>query len=394
MVNFTYYTPTRVEFGKGAEAMVGALVKEQGCKKALVHYGSQSARKSGLLDRVFASLKEAGVDFVELGGVVPNPHLSLVYEGIELCKKEGVDFLLAVGGGSVIDSAKAIAYGVAGGAADVWDYYTGKAEPMDALPVGAVVTIAAAGSEMSRSSVITDEKTKEKRGYNHDILGRCRFALMNPELTLTLPAYPTACGCADIMMHTLERYFTAETTMEITDSIAEALLRTVMENSRILTRDPGNYKARAEIMWAGSLSHNGLTGAGGGHGDWAVHQLGHELSGPFDLAHGAALTALWGSWARYVYKQNPARFARLAVNVLELPLEGSVEEIALAAIEELEDFFWGLDLPVSIGDAGIELDDAGLHKLAVACSRGGKRTIGNFMKLGEKDMEEIFRMAK
>ncbi|MDL2324902.1 iron-containing alcohol dehydrogenase [Ruminococcaceae bacterium OttesenSCG-928-A16] len=394
MVNFEYYTPTRVVFGKGVEEKVGSLVKEQNGKKVLVHYGGQSAKKSGLLDRVFASLKEAGIEYVELGGVVPNPHLSLVYQGIELCKKEGVDFLLAVGGGSVIDSSKAIAYGVLGGADDVWDYYDGKATAQAALPVGAVLTIAAAGSEMSNSSVITNEKTLIKKGYNHDILGRCRFAVMNPELTLTLPEYQTACGCADIVMHTLERYFTADTTMEITDSIAEALLRTTMENARTLTREPQNYNARAEIMWAGSLSHNGLTGAGGGRGDWATHQLGHELSGLFDLAHGAALTAVWGSWARYVYKQNPARFARLALNVLELPAEGSVEELALAGIEEMENFFWGLDLPISMSEAGLNLDDEKIHELAVRCSFDGKRTVGGFKPLAQQDMEAIYKMAK
>lgn len=374
--------------------MVGQLVKEQGCHKVLVHFGGESAKKSGLLNRVFASLRDAGIEYVELGGVVPNPHLALVYEGIEMCKKENVDLLLAVGGGSVIDSAKAIAYGAANPSVDVWEYYMGKAVPKAALPVGAVLTIAAAGSEMSNSSVITNEKTHEKRGYGHDILGRCRFAVMNPELTLTLPDYPTACGCADIAMHTLERYFTSEGTMQITDSIAEALLRTVMENARTLTRQPKNYEARAEVMWAGSLSHNGLTGAGGGDGDWATHQLGHELSGLFDLAHGAALTAVWGSWARYVYKKNPARFAGLGINVLELPAEGSVEEVALASIEEMEDFFWGLGLPTSLQEAGLQLDDEKIHELAVRCSRGGKRTIGGFMPLNQQDIEAIYQMAQ
>lgn len=395
MVDFTYYTPTKVEFGKNSEKKLGALIKEQNAQKVLVHYGSHSAKKSGLIDRILLILKQEGVESVELGGVVPNPHLTKVREGIELCKTQGIDLILAVGGGSVIDSAKAIAYGVVGGAQDVWEYYTGAAVPKAAMPVGAVLTVAAAGSEMSNSSVITNNEVEPhvKKGYNNDILGRCKFAVMNPENTLSVPFYPTACGCADILMHTLERYFTAESTMEITDSIAEALMRTVMENSRILMRKPDDYNARAEIMWASSLSHNGLTGCGGGNGDWAVHQMGHELSGVYDLAHGAALTTLWGSWARYVCNQNPARFARLAINVLELPAEGTVEEMAETAIREMEDFFWGLDLPISIPDAEITLNKEDIHTMAVRCSWNGERTVGGFKPLNQDDIEKIYTMA-
>lgn len=395
MVNFEYYTPTKVEFGKGAEEKLGLLVKEQKAKKVLLHYGSHSAKKSGLIDRIASALQAEGVEFIELGGVVPNPHLSKVREGIAICKEEKVDLILAVGGGSVIDSAKAIAYGVSGGAKDVWEYYTGKKVPKAALPVGAVLTVAAAGSEMSNSSVITNDELEVpvKKGYNNDTLGRCKFAVMNPEITLTVPEYPTACGCADILMHTLERYFTCEKTMEITDSIAEALMRTVMEASRVLVRDPKNYEARAEVMWASSLSHNGLTGCGGGKGDWSVHQMGHELSGIYDLAHGAALTSIWGSWARYVCKQNPARFARLALNVLEMPAEGTVEDLAMDAIAEMEDFFWGLELPTSIPEADITLTPEDIKNLAKRCSLDGTREIGSFMKLGEKDMEKIYSEA-
>lgn len=391
MVNFIYNAPTKVVFGKGTECQVGELVKEQKATKVLVHFGGESARKSGLIDRVAASLQEAGIPYVELGGAQPNPRLALVYEGIELCKKEGVDFIVAVGGGSVIDSAKAIGYGAAG-EGDVWDFYEMKRKPTAIVPVGAVVTLAAAGSEMSNSTVITNEAEGKKRGLNTE-LGRCKFAVMNPELTLTLPAYQTACGAADILMHTMERYFTNEKTMEITDGIAEALLRTVIHNAQVLTRDQQNYEARAEMMWAGALSHNGLTSAGGGLGDWSCHQMGHEISAMFDLAHGASLTLLWGSWARYVYKEDPARFARFATHVLELAEEGDEEEMALAGIEEMESFFWGLELPTSFADIDKHLTPEELQTLASGCSRGGTRTVGAFKKLDEKDMLAIYKMA-
>ena len=284
MNNFTYYTPTKVVFGRGSEGQTGALVRERGCKKVLLHYGGGSAVRSGLLDRVKDSLREAGLEWTELGGALPNPRLSLVREGVDLCRREGVDFLLAVGGGSVIDSAKAMAYGAAE-EGDVWDLYCGKRQARAALPVGAVLTIAAAGSEMSDSSVITNEDGWIKRGYSSDL---CRpvFAVMNPELTMTLPAYQTACGCTDILMHTMERYFHPEAGMALTDSLAEALMRTVMESARVLTKEPENYEARAEVMWAGSLSHNGFTGCGAG-GDWMTHKLEHELGGLYDVAHGA-----------------------------------------------------------------------------------------------------------
>ena len=265
MTNFDYYAPTKVVFGKGTENQVGELVKEQGCSKVLVHYGSGSVIKSGLLDRILQALDKAGVSYVSLGGVVPNPRLSLVYEGIELCKKEQVDFILAVGGGSVIDSSKAIGYGVENGG-DVWDFYERKREATSCLPIGVVLTIAAAGSEMSNSSVITNENGWLKRGYGNDCC-RARFAVMDPELTMTLPKYQTASGCVDIMMHTMERYFNQEENLDLTDGFSEHLIRTVMENAQILMKEPDNYKARAEVMWAGSLSHNGLTGCGTAGGD-------------------------------------------------------------------------------------------------------------------------------
>ena len=285
MYNFNYFTPTKVVFGKGTHEQVGKLIKEYKCEKVLLHYGSGSVVKSGLLDKVKAALDAENIAWVELGGVVPNPRLSLVYEGIELAKREKVDFILAVGGGSVIDSSKAIGYGVCN-EGDVWELYDRKKQATACLPLGVVLTMAAAGSEMSNSSVITKEEGWIKRGYSSD-LGRPVFAIMNPELTMTLPDYQTACGCTDILMHTMERYFVSGDTMEITDSIAEALMRTVIKNSLILEKDPNNYEARAEIMWAGSLSHNGLTGCGASGTDFATHGLEHELSGLYDVAHGA-----------------------------------------------------------------------------------------------------------
>ena len=324
MFNFKYYSPTKVIFGKNAEEQVGELTRSYGATKVLVHYGSGSVVRSGLLARVKASLDDVGISHVELGGVVPNPHLSKVREGIVLGKSEGVDFILGVGGGSVIDSAKAISYGLAEPESDVWELFEKKRRAKAFLPVGCVLTIAAAGSETSRGSVITNVDTGEKRAYDDDI-SRPKFAMMNPELTMTLPDYQTQAGCADIMMHTMERYFTQGGNMEITDEIAEGLLRTVMKYAEVLHRDPTNYEARAEIMWAGSLAHNGLTGCGGSGGDWVTHMIEHELGGMFDVTHGAGLAALWPSWARYVYRDCLPRFVRYAVKVMGvMPQAGDV----------------------------------------------------------------------
>ena len=390
MKNFVYYTPTRVVFGKNAEAETGRLVKEQGCQKVLLHYGGGSVKRSGLLERIEDSLRENGVSYVSLGGVVPNPRLSKVYEGIALCRQEGVDFILAVGGGSVIDSAKAIGYGLANDC-DVWDFYAKKAVPK--APIGAVVTIAAAGSEMSDSSVITNEDGWLKRGCNSDLC-RCRFAVMNPELTYTLPAYQTACGCADILMHTMERYFTTDKNAELTDQIAEGLMRTVIHNAKILVERSDDYNARAEVMWAGSLSHNGLTGCGVA-GDWASHQLEHELGGMFDVAHGAGLAAVWGSWARYVYREDVQRFAQFAVNVMGVEPGGcSAEELADKGIEAMEAFYRSIGMPTSIHEMGVDVTGEQLHELAYKCSFGNTRTIGNFRKLAMEDMEKIYTMAR
>lgn len=394
MRSFEYFAPTKVIFGKDSHLQIGDILKKENCHKVLIHYGGKSAVASGLIDEVSGCLTDAGIDFVTLGGVVPNPRLSKVREGIELCKKENVDFILAVGGGNVIDSAKAIGYGVANPWTDVWNFYLKTEVPTACLPIGVIPTIAASGSEMSNSSVITNEDGWLKRGAAKCDLCRPKFALMNPKLTYSLPQYQTESGCVDILMHTMERYFVNIETMEITDSISESLMQTVIYNARILMREPDNYTARAEIMWAGSLSHNGLTGCGTGGGDWACHQLEHELGGLYDVTHGAGLAAIWGSWARYVYDVNPERFAQFATNVFDIPCGLDFEKTALAGIEAMEDFFRSIKMPVSLHELGLDLDDQQIHELAFKCSYEDTRTIGVFKQLNMKDMEKIYTLAR
>lgn len=391
MFPFQYYTPTRVVFGNGTENQVGSLVKAQGGHKVLIHYGGGSVVRSGLLGRVKESLAAEGIPFVELGGVVPNPRLSLVYQGIDLCRREGVDFILAVGGGSVIDSGKAIGYGMAN-EGDVWDFYAHTRVPSACLPIGVVLTIAASGSEMSNSSVITKDEGGIKRSCNTD-LARPAFAVMNPRLTLTLPDYQTSCGCTDILMHTMERYFTNGGSMEITDSMAEALMRTVITNAKILHDDPQDLDARAEIMWAGSLSHNGLTGCGNDGGDWASHMLEHELGGMFDVAHGAGLAAVWGSWARYVVDHCLERFVRFAVNVMGIEAGSDARATALQGIEAMEAFFASIGMPTRIPGLGIVPTHEQLEEMAKSCAAacGGKK--GSARVLHEADMLAIYEAA-
>ena len=391
MFGFRYFTPTKVVFGKNSEENVADLIKEFCGKKVLIHFGGGSVIRSGLMQRVTDKLDEAKISYVKLGGAVPNPRLSLVYEGIELCKKEGIDFILAVGGGSAIDSAKAIGYGVANGG-DVWDFYDYKRKVTDCMPIGVILTLAATGSEMSDSSVITKEEGLIKRGYSSDF-GRPRFAILNPDLTMTLPDYQTACGCTDIMMHTMERYFTNGGNMELTDSMAEALLRTVKEQAKILVKDPKNYDARAEVMWAGSLSHNGLTGCGNDGGDWMTHKLEHELGGLYDVAHGAGLAAIWGSWARYVYKNCLPRFKRFAINVMGVSASGTDEEIALKGIEAMEDFYREIKMPTNLRELGVKATDEDLKLMAHKCAVGVNGGKGSARFLKEEDMYEIYKMS-
>ena len=393
MNDFTYFAPTKVVFGKGAEGQVGKLCKEQGATKVLVHFGGGSAKRSGLLDRVCAALEEEGLPYVTLGGVVPNPRLSLVYEGIELCRREGVDFLLAVGGGSVIDSCKAIGYGLANDF-DVWELFDKKRAAAGCAPVGAVLTIAAAGSEMSDSTVITKDEGELKRGYNSNYC-RCKFAVLNPELTYTLPEYQTACGVTDIMMHIMERYFVNVETMTVTDTMAEAVIRDVLRYGKAALEDPRDYRARAERLWAGSLAHNGLLCAGGPNGDWASHQIEMELSGMFGVAHGAGLAAIWGSWARYVLDAKPQRFAQFAHRIFDLPQTGDPAADGLRGIEAMEDYFRSIRMPVNLRELGVgELTEEQIDELAEKCTYFGRRTIGQFKVLGKEDIKAIYRMAQ
>lgn len=392
MFNFNYFTPTKVVFGKDTELQVADLIREFGGQKILIHYGGGSVIRTGLLGKITDILDNAGITYVTLGGAVPNPHLGLVYEGIDLCKKEGVDFILAVGGGSAIDSAKAIGYGVTN-EGDVWVFYDYKRQATACLPIGVVLTLSATGSEMSDSSVITKEDGLVKRGYSSDYC-RPKFAIMNPELTMTLPDYQTSCGCTDIMMHTMERYFTQGGNMEITDSVAEGLIRTVMNNAKILVKDPKNYEARAEVMWAGSLAHNGLTGCGNDGGDWMSHKLEHELGGLYDVAHGAGLAAVWGSWARYVYKNCLPRFKKFAINVMGVADKGSDEEIALAGIEAMEDFYRAINMPTNFRELGIEVKDGDLEEMAHKCAVGVGGSMGSAKLLYEEDMLAIYKAAQ
>ena len=391
MNNFDWYAPTHIVFGKGTESEVSPLLKSSKCNRVLLHYGSGSVIRTGLLGKIKSSLDKAGIDYIELGGVVANPRLSLVYEGIELAKSKGVDFILAVGGGSVIDSAKAIAYGAAADF-DVWDLYDRKRTPESALPVGVILTIAAAGSEMSNSSVITNEDGGIKRGYSNNMV-RPKFAILNPELTMTLPDFQTACGCTDIMMHTMERYFTSAGNMELTDGIAEALLRTVIKNALILVEDPKNYEARAEVMWAGSLSHNGLTGCGNGGDDFATHRIEHEISGMFNVAHGAGLAAIWGSWARYVLDDCLPRFKKFATNVWDIKDSGDDREVALAGISRTEAFFKRIGMPISLRDFGFELTDEVINELSEKCERAVGGKVGAAKVLYRDDFKEIYKLA-
>ena len=393
MERFDFYSPTKILFGKGREAEVGAQVKDFGGTKALVVYGGKSARESGLIDRVESSLAEAGVEYLSLGGVQPNPRLSLAREMVAKGIAFGADMVLAVGGGSVIDTAKAAAHGIANPETDIWDFWMGKAKLTKTLPIGVVLTISAAVSELSDSAVLTDEATHAKRGLNTD-LQRPRFAIMNPELTYTLPKYQVACGVVDMLMHTLERYFNPVTCNFLTDEIAESVMRTVVHYGPTAVADSHDYQAMSEIMWASSLSHNNLTGLGNVK-DFTCHQLGHELGGMFDVAHGASLSAVWASWARYCLSVNPARFARLGEKVFGLAPTGEVYADANAAIDAAENFFAALDMPTCLADLNIgEVTEDVLEKLADGFTRGRTRTFGQFKNLDYEDALTIYTMAK
>ncbi len=399
MKSFTYYAPTRIVFGKGAQQKTAENVRLAGGSRVLIVYGGGSVKKSGLLDEIHANLDGAGIPYAEIGGVVPNPRLSLVRRGIALAKEFGADFFLAVGGGSVIDSTKAIAHGTANPDRDVWDFWMGKAAVEKSLPVGAVLTISAAGSETSNSAVITNDEVEPplKRGLNTPY-NRPAFAIMNPELTYTLPRYQIAAGVTDIMMHTLERYFAGAEGNGLSDEFAEGLLRNMVQYGPAALENSRDYDAMSEIMWSGSVSHCGLTGLGGAdergkEGDWATHQLGHELSAMFDVTHGASLASVWGAWARYVCAVNPERFARLGSRVFGLP-GGAGEQAAQDAIDKTVAFFSSLGMPAGLGQlVGRALTDQELNRLADACSFGRTRTIGGFKQLDRDDMYRIYKNA-
>ncbi len=387
-----YYTPTHVYFGKETETLVGKILKENKAHKVLIHYGSGSAEKSGLLSVVRKSLDENGINYVELGGVCPNPRLSLARKGIELCRKEKVDFILAVGGGSVLDSTKCIAYGVPYNG-DVWDLYSGKL-PQERLPFGTILTLSATGSEMSNSSVITNnEKTPYDKIGNNTDLGRPVFSILNPELTYSVSKYQTGSGSTDIIMHTLERFFHKGPVLELTDNIAASLIKTVIENTHIALENPNDYEARANLMWAGSLSHNDLTHLGyETRGDWSCHRLEHELSAVYDVAHGAGLSSIWGSWARYVVSEDPARFAVLGKKVFGIE-DKDVNKAAEKTINEMEKTFVSFGMPVNLHDLGIKSDDGTAAMLADKASLCGKKTLGNFKILQRDDMLKIYQAA-
>ncbi len=390
--DFNYYAPTRVVFGRESENEIGRLVVDNGGRRVLLHYGGGSAERSGLLDVVRQQLRQAGVSFCELGGVVPNPLLSKVQEGIDLCRREAVDFILAVGGGSVIDSAKAIGYGVPYDG-DVWDFWDSKAVPQACLPIGVVLTIPAAGSEMSSSCVITKDEGMFKRGINSDLC-RCRFVVMNPERTYTLPPFQTAAGATDIMMHTMERYFSKYEDMTITDAISEALLRTVKDTALALLQAPTDYRLRAQIMWAGSLAHNDLTECGT-EKDFGTHRLEHELSSLFGVTHGAGLAALWPSWARYVMSRHLSRFVQFAVNVMGVTNDfAHPEETAERGIRAMEEFYHKIGMPTNIPELiGHKLTDEEINIMVDKCSRGGTITVGAMEVLDTAAMRAVYTLA-
>ena len=391
MQNFVQYAPTEVIFGKDTEEQTGSQVKKWGGSRALIVYGGGSVVRSGLLERVEKSLKSKEIVYEEFGGVKPNPRLAFAEEGVKRALAFQADFILAVGGGSAIDTAKAIAHGAANPDEKLWDIWTKKAPLVKSLPIGVVLTIAAAGSEMSDSAVLTNEAIGKKSGINTEF-NRAKFAIMNPELAFTLPKYQLACGITDIMMHTMERYFIPGISCEMTDEIAEGLLRTVIRNGSKVMENQEDYDAMAEIMWCGSLSHNNLTECGRGK-DFSVHKLGHALSARYDVAHGASLASVWASWARYQYEAAPQRFAKYARKVFGM--EGQDEKkLALQGIAETENYFRKIGMPVSLKELGVFPDDDEVRKLAMDATMGNTVELSRLKPLSADEVYEIYQMAK
>ena len=387
MQNFNFYSPTYFEFGKDKENNAGKLVKRFGGSKILIHYGGGSVVRSGLLQRIKASLEKENIAYVEFGGVMPNPRSGLVYEGIDLCRKENVDFILAVGGGSAIDSAKAIAIGVPY-EGDFWDFYQGKRIDK-ALPVATVLTIAAAGSEASLSSVITHENGMVKRGTGSDKI-RPVFSILNPALTQTLPPYQTACGATDMFAHVLERYFTNTRNVEITDRLCEGIMLTILSETPKVITNPDDYDARANIMWAGMVAHNDICGVGREQ-DWGTHQLEHELSALYDVAHGAGLAVMFPAWLKYNLIHDVMRYAQFATRVMGCQMNFENPEItAREGITRFETFLKSIGMPVRFSELGARKEDI---PTLIEMLRLGDRTVGNFVKLNRQDIEAIYRLA-
>ena len=387
MNNFSFYSPTYFEFGRNTEEKAGKLISRFGGKKVLIHYGSGSVVRSGLLGRVIASLDAEGIHHIELGGAVPNPRSGLVYEGIELCRKEKVDFILAVGGGSAIDSAKAIAIGVPY-EGDFWDFYTGR-KIEEALPVATILTLSAAGSEASASSVITHENGMVKRGTLSDKI-RPVFSILNPELTTTLPPFQTAAGATDMFAHVLERYFTNTRDVEITDRLCEAVMLTIINEAPKAITNPADYEARANIMWAGMVAHNDICGVGCVQ-DWGSHQLEHELSALYDVAHGAGLAVMFPAWMKFTMKHDVMRFAQFAVRVFGCQMDfQQPERTAREGIERFESFLKAIGMPVRFKELGAKREDI---PTLIQMLKMDKRGVGNFVKLSAEDVEAIYNLA-
>lgn len=394
MNNFEYCVPTKVIFGRDTQKRAGEIIREYGFRKVMIHYGGGSVKRSGLLDQVTASLEKAGIETILFGGVQANPTLSKALEGMEICRRENVDFILAVGGGSVIDSAKCIADGTPNPEIDPWKYFMKEAVPPKALPHGNILTLSASGSETSQSCVITNEENGLKRGFNCPT-HRPLFAVCNPELTFTVNRFQTGCGTVDILMHTLERYLGGTTKdTALTDRIAEGLMKAVIEAGTAVDLNPEDYEARATLMWAGSLSHNDLTGLGR-EVMMTVHQLEHELSGKYpEVAHGAGLSALFCSWARYVCGDDPMRFAQLAVRVwdVEMNFENPLKT-ALDGIQRMEDYFKSLNMPVRLTELEADVKEEDFDEMAEKCTNFGRRVLPGIRELGKHEMMDIYRMA-
>ena len=392
MVNFDFKNSTRIIFGKGTVEKVGPAIKEYGGSRVLLHYGEGSIKKNGLYDKVMKVMASAVLEVVELGGVVPNPRLSLINEGIKICKEKKIDFILAVGGGSVIDSAKGIGVGAVYNG-DVWDFYNDKAKPVKTLPLATILTLPAAGSESSYSSVVTNDDGALKRPLDNDVIYPV-FSILDPELTYTLPPYQTACGISDMFVHVFERYFTNTRNVELTDRLCEATMKTIINNASIVMAKPRDYEARAEIMWAGSVAHCNLLNTGR-IGDWACHMIEHELSAINDVAHGAGLAILVPNWMKYCYKHDPQRFVQFAVRVLGVEENfHDPEQTILRGIDAMRSFFNSIGLPATLTD--IKIGEEHFQKIAEKTKKfdPAKGTVGNFNPLANKDIVEILKLAK